>query len=551
MELLIPRRLLALLLVSALLLTGCGAAVPAPSTQATTEPAAPTAAQPIAVQPTAAEAPAETTTPSTFVYLGYILAENIDPHTRSDNPGWLIHQGLYDGLLTFKPAGMELEPALATSWDVSADGLTYTFQLRQGVKFHDGTDFDAAAVKANFDRIMALKMGYSYMFTMVQSVEAVDPFVVKFTLKYPYAPFASNIPFLLMASPKAMQEHSGEGVEGTVWWGTHGIGTGPYRLESFSQGEQIVLTKFDQYFRGWDGKHVDRYVIKLVPEGATQRMMIEQGEAHMIDRFSFDDFDQMKANPKLTAYEFPSVRQYFHKFDTTKGPLTDKRVRQAIALAFDYDVFVTDINKGHAVVPRGLLPMSMPEHDSSIGPQKGDLAKAKQLLTEAGYPNGGFELTYMYLGPYDWQRMGGELLRDQLAQLGITLKLDGQPWATMVERMVDPAARPDITSVLVYPTSASADTLLYPMFHTDSGHYSNLGYSNQEVDRLLDLARQTVDADKRAEIYVSLQQLLLDEAPAVARATMTQQFVTTANVKGYFYQPLRTYIPPLYSMYIE
>jgi peptide/nickel transport system substrate-binding protein len=245
-----------------------------------------------------------------------------------------------------------------------------------------------------------------------------------------------------------------------------------------------------------------------------------------------------------------------------RGPLQDKRVRKMIDLAFDRHAFVQDAMGGHAQVPRGLLPEALPDFDPSIPEPKVDLEKAKQLLDEAGWKDTDgdgirdkdgqpLKLTIMYLQQYQWERMGSELLQANLAKIGVRLEIEGQPWPTMVERMKDPRARPDINFVAVYATSPSADTTWWPMFHSNSGHWSNFEYSDPFVDQKLEEARRTIDNAARQKIYHELGRYLMDEAPAVPAASLTMIFAATSNVKGYVFQPMDPFIVSLYDLYLE
>ncbi|MFC2030513.1 ABC transporter substrate-binding protein [Chloroflexota bacterium] len=550
-----------LMIVAMLVLAGCGATeAPAPEPTSAPEPEAPEATEAPAPEPTEPPAAEEA---SQFVYLGYVIAETLDDHVRGDNPTGLPSEGIYESLIDYKSGTMDLEPKLATDWSVSDDGLIYTFNLRDGVTFHDGTTFDAEDVKASYDRGMAIGTGVAFALSPIKEVRAADPMTVEIELNEPFAPFLGPLPIVAIYSAEAIAEHASEGELGTEWFIDHAVGTGPYKLDDFKRGEEIVLTKFDDYWGGWDGKHVDEYIFRLVAEGATQRMMVEAGEGHMADKIPTEDIEQMGSNPEIEVIEpLNTIRQFYLKLNTVGGPTQDKAVRQAINLAFDRQTFCQDLMQGHCAEPVSLLPAVLPDQDPSITPPEIDLEKAAEVLQAAGWTDTDGDgirdkdgeplaLQMMYLGPYEWQRMGGELLQSSLAEIGVQLELEGQPWSTMVERMNDATVRPEITFVAVYPTSPSADTAFWPMFHTDSGHWSNFNYSDPHVDEQLELARQSVDEEARRQIYYDLDRYLMDEAPAIAAVTMPMTFVTSDRVQGFVFQPMDPFIPPLYEMYLE
>ena len=495
--------------------------------------------------------------PVVFVYLTGSLAETLDDHLRGDNPSGRAAGFLYEPLIDFKLGTMELAPNLATDWSVSDDGLTYTFHLRNGVKFHDGTTFDADDVKATYERLIGMGVGLAYFLDGVKEVRVVDPLTVEIVQEGPHAPFLGVLPAIQIYSAEAIAEHPQE------WFADHAVGTGPYKLVSYRRGEEMVVTKFDDYWRGWEGKHVDTFVTRVVSEPATERMMLENREAHMGDiPLPFEDLEEMAADPNLQVFENASIRHFYLKLNTVGDILQDKRLRKVIDLAFDHQSFCHDFLMGHCEVPRGLLPAALPDHDPTIPEPQLDLEKAAQLLDEAGWIDSDgdgirdkdgkpLRLTMQYLGHYEWQRMGSELLQSNLAKIGVQLVIEGQPWSTMVERMSDPTSRPDINFVAVYADSPSADTVFTPLFACNSGHWSNFEYCDPYVDEKIEEARKTIDDEARRQIYYELDRYLMDECPAVAVVTMTGTYVATSDVRGFVYQPMDPYVPAWYNLYLE
>lgn len=471
-------------------------------------------------------------------------------------------EGVYETLIGFKLGTMELEPKLATDWSVSDDGLTYTFHLREGVKFHDGTTFDADDVKATFDRVMTLGVGVAFNLEGMKEVRVIDPVTVEIELEEVYAPFLGGLTDIYIYSAEAIAEHADQGELGTEWFADHAVGTGPYELESFTRGEEFVLTKFDNYWGGWEGKHIDEYIFRLVPEGSTQRMMIEAGEANMADKVPIEDLEDLAANPNVVVFEYSGIQMLYFKMNTVRGPLQEKAVRQAVDLAYDRQTYCEDLLKGHCRVDPGLIPIVMPDANPALPERQVDLDRAAQLLDEAGWTDTDgdgirdkdgqpLKLTLMYLGPYEWQRMGGELVQANLLDIGVQLELEGEPWATMVERMNDPEARPDMAFLAVYANSPDAGSFLWPMFHCDSGHWSNFDFCDPYVDQLLEEARQTIDDDARSEVYHELEAYLMEEVASISIYVRTMFFVCTPDVKGYVFLPMDPFIPPLYNMYLE
>ncbi|MBI3977272.1 MAG: ABC transporter substrate-binding protein [Chloroflexi bacterium] len=573
------RRFLAALAGSAVGAVGLAACAGAPA-QAPTQPAAqptkPAAAAPTAA-PTSAPAPQPTrpaaaaTAPAaqptrapaaaaptaqpaaggTFS-LAYVWPTKvIDPHGTDDNPTRVATFAMYEGLIGYKTGTLELEPHLAASWDATPDGMKYTFKLRQGVKFHDGAVLDSAAVKKSYDRLFKLGKHPSAAVTKyVKSIETPDAGTVIVNLNAPYVPALATLGSAFIASPKAIDTYAGSD-SAQSWFGENDAGTGPYMLKSWQRDQSMTLTRFPDYWRGWSGKHVDTVVIRYIAEQATQRQLVQRGEVQFAMAIAADDLKQLKDDPKVVVQSDPSIRQYLIRFDNQRPPLDDLKFRQAIIHAFDYKAAVDQILAGNGVIPQGYVPTRYSTHDKSMAPETFDLAKAKQLLEASKYPKGAtFSCTY--IGNLDVQRLGSELWQANLAKIGVTLKLNPQPWATMVERGAKAETR-DNSGWFSFLYSQTDETFAqWATLSTKSTMaYGNYGYKNGEIDDLLDKALVTVDGKARTELLHKVQRLAREDAATLNAWIFNDWVVTTKNLKGYVYDPGRPTIPPLYSVSIE
>ncbi|PYM59702.1 MAG: hypothetical protein DMD79_17150, partial [Candidatus Rokuibacteriota bacterium] len=224
--------------------------------------------------------------PSTLLVLTRNQPRSLDPAKGSDNPTRKVFVGTYEPLIDHKPGTADipnLEGVLAKSWKLSDDQQTYTFTLRENVRFHDGSTLSADDVKVSLERMRQIKLGHSWVLDPVKEIRIVDPMTVQVVLTRPYPPFLLGLPLINIVSAKAVKAHEKDGDLAQGWFNTQTDGTGPYKLSDFKVGEQIVLDRFEGYWRGWREKRIDRVVLKLVAESATQRLMMEGGQGDWAD----------------------------------------------------------------------------------------------------------------------------------------------------------------------------------------------------------------------------------------------------------------------------
>lgn len=494
--------------------------------------------------------PAESEAKGRFVGLVRQEPETLDPHTASSAPTRKLFIAVYEPLVRVKPGGTELEGVLAEEWTVSPDAKTFTFKIRKGVKFHDGSDLDAAAVKASFERMKKIGLGDSWVLKDVVRIDTPDPHTVEITLANSNIAFLDALPLVNIISLKAIQEHAKGDDLAQDWLKEHEAGTGPYCLKEWIKGERLVLGKFPDYWRGWAGSHFSELVIRKVEETSTQRVMMEAGEGDWADTIDIDDLDAMEKSGKFTVVSEPGPAVCYIMMNENKPPLDSPKVRRAIRYAFDYETMVRDIMKGRGEVPRGYLAPLYPEHDG--GPaEEYDLDKAKRLLAEAGYPNGGFTLELMYFSPFTWERMASELLADRLAKLGVTLQIQGLPHATMLTKHSDPVQRPHMAYYYVSTTS-SPDSLFGQTFTSRSTHWSAVYKAADPVlDNLIEEARRTVDNEQRTATYRKIQELLREDSPGVASVIQHTIHVFRHDVKGFKLFTFMPYLVDYYSLYRE
>lgn len=485
------------------------------------------------------------------------LPQTIDPAIANDVASAVPMRGIYETLVGYKGSKTdELEPVLAEEWQVSPDGLTYTFKLRKNVKFHDGTDFNADAVKYSFDRVMKINQGPADIFKPVKEIKVLDPYTVQIVLKYPFAPFlytlASQVGPLIV-SPSAVKAHEVNGDLGQKWLRDHEAGTGPYKLAEWVPEQQITLARFEEYWKGWSGKHVDKIVIKNIVEPATARMLLEKGDVDAAQFVSQDDYPAFKQNPDIDLKVNPSLNTLYVILNVSKGPLKDKRVRQAVALAFDYQSVLNDVLMGYGRELRGVLPSTLWGFAEDLPPNSFDLEKAKTLLKEAGVP-AGTTLRYLYVTGDEYERRVGEVLQAGLSQLGIKLEVVPMTWSTLYAAISNRDTAPDMYGFYWFPRVADPDNWLYIMFHSSSqgARGYNCGYyANPNVDKLLDDARRITDQAKRADLYKQVQRIISQDFALIPVAQLDYVIPMRAWVKGYVFNPMYIDTFNYYDMYKE
>ncbi|MFC2030082.1 ABC transporter substrate-binding protein [Chloroflexota bacterium] len=538
------------LLIPLLVVAACGA-TPAPteapppeepveeSAAVPTEEPAPEPTEEPAAEPV--EEPAEATAENTLITAYFEDINTLDPDVWYDIEGGGTFRAVYEGLVSYGPGSNEIVPMLAESWEVSDDGLTYTFNLRDDVTFHDGTPFNADAVLYNFDRRLGVDQGPAYMLADIEEAEAVDDYTLKLTLSQPVGPFLhllANMWGPKMISPAAIQENEVDGDWAQEWAIDNMVGTGPYKLDELVRGEKMVLAKNEDYWGGWEGDHVDQVHIRIIPETATQRLLLENGDLDILMHgIAFSDLDAFIENPDLTVQELPSNFVHILHQNAMRDQLTDPKVRQAVSYAWDYDgvrqaVGATHIDPLITTYPQGFLGGDEPPL-----PYTFDLEKAKELMAESEYPDGGFTLEFIYLpNEREYWRAAAQIFQANLAQLGIELDIQEMPISMIWDLYDDPQMTPHFFADSATPDGSDPYLWTSIVWHSD-GWLNWSHYVNEEVDALIDEGLYTVDEDERADIYREVGRIVGDDAPAIFVGDGLDHFAYQNNIGGIVQYP--------------
>jgi peptide/nickel transport system substrate-binding protein len=490
----------------------------------------------------------------------YDFVTDIDP-AYSFSGEIIAMANVYEGLLVYTGGTPEVKPALATSYEVSPDGLTWTFKLREGVKFHDGTPFNATAVKYCFDRIRELGAGAVYIWDPVKELKIIDTYTVQYTLSYaaPLQRIASSVYGSWIYSPNVNK--TGDIKDLHDWFNAgHDAGTGPYMIESLERGVQLTLTYFEDYWGGWGGPHaadqIAKVVFKIVEDPAVRVQMIESGSV----QYAADvPTQERKRLQNETGIQVVWEQEYFshYAFMNTQSPyLKNKLIRQALSYAFPYQDFIAT-GEGALVQPHGAIPTGMWGHFDDLYQYQLNLTKAKELLVKAGYPNGGFKLTYYYISGVITTETAGELWKAELSKLGIDLEIRAMTWPSLWELIKQGPGKYnyDICAWAWWPTYITPYDFLYNMWHTETTPLWNAAYYyNPEFDKLIDQAStlEGPQPNEALKLYKQAQQILIEDAPAVFLDDLRLPFVMRSNVEGFQYNPAFGYDTFLFwEMWVE
>ncbi|MBZ0258781.1 ABC transporter substrate-binding protein, partial [bacterium] len=370
-------------------------------------------------------------------------AVNLDPGSMEDGYSANVAAQIFEGLVKFKNGVLEVEPALAERWETSEDGRVWTFYLRPGVKFHDGTPLTSEAVVMSLMRIidenhpyhLAGRMPYADMALrgIVKDVVADGDQAVKVVLFEPYAPLLKNLAMFccFISSPTALKKYGEE-------YNSHPVGTGPYKFVDWKRDVEITLERYDDY---WDDPaKTKRLVYKVLRDPEVRLFSVVRGEASLMDGINPQIAAEVEANPDLVLAQRPGVNISIAYMNVERGPLTDKRVRQALNYAVNKKAICEHLFEGYAEPLRGIFPPSVLGHDPDSHAYEYDPGKAKALLAEAGFADG-FDieiLTYSVPRPYNpiGARLA-EVVQNDLNQVGVRAKISQVEWGTLLQRALN------------------------------------------------------------------------------------------------------------------
>ncbi|MFD2444938.1 ABC transporter substrate-binding protein [Bacillus sp. CGMCC 1.16607] len=469
---------------------------------------------------------------------------SLDPITTTEGETFKVTENIFENLVAFGDQDTTINPGLAEDWEVTEDGLTYTFKLRQGVKFHDGTDFNADAVVFNFNRWMngnEKDFPYYTMFGgykadeghVIKEVTAVDANTVKFVLKRPQAPFLKNLamsPFGI-ASPTAVEKYGAD-------FRANPVGTGPFKFVEWKQNDTITLEKNPEYWQEGLPK-LNKVIYRVIPENTARLNALANGEIDVMDGLNNSDEATVLANENLQVIERPSMNVGYIGLTNTRKPFDNKLVRQAINHAIDKQAIIDAFYGGKAVPAVNAMPPAIEGYNDAVEPYPYDLEKAKALLAEAGYAKG-FEMDLWAMPvarPYMPEAMKvAEVIQASLAEIGVTAKIQSVDWATYLDKAT--AGEFDAFMLGWTGDNGDPDNFLYTLLDKDSiGSNNNAHYSSDELHEVLIQAQTETDQATRNELYKKAQEIIHEDAPWVPLVHSIPLLAAGKDVANYLPHP--------------
>lgn len=490
--------------------------------------------------------PAPPAAPVIVTYASLSEMTTLDPSTEFSNSVKVL-PNVYETLVLYDPLHDKVIPALAESWQSSPDGLTWTFFLRKGVKFHDGTPFNATAVKYSIERTIQLGQGAAFIWDPVANITVVDAYTVRFTLKYP-APLLQ-----IAASAYGAYIMSPSAPNTPEWFNAgHDSGSGPYTISKWDPKSEVQLVRFRDHWGGWRPGQPDVAIIKIVPDAATQEQLALTGAIDIAEVVPLESVPRLQGDARVKVVISPSFQNLLGLMNTKKPPLSDVLVRQAISYAVPYDDIINLARRGLATQARGPVPAGMFGHFDDLPQYTHDLARAKELLARAGYPNGGFTLVLTYTAGDVYEQKTAELLKAELQKLNINLDIRPMPWEEQwALAKSDPMKAQDILVFYWWPTYITPYDFLVNMFHTEPSPFFNLAYySNPTFDNLIDQARtyEGINRTKALELYRQAELILVQDAPAIFFYDQQDVKVISAALQGFSYNPAYTTVVFFYQL---
>lgn len=470
-------------------------------------------------------------------------ALSLDPANITDIDSLRVTVNIFETLVKYEKEGKEIVPALATSWKSSEDGLTWTFRLRQGVKFHDGTVLDADAVVFNFKRWMDDKNPYhngnfeywNYVFNgfpgLIKDVSALNKYSVEIKLNKPYAPFLSCLamPVFAISSPEAIKKYGNDVYK-------HPIGTGPFIFKGWDLNKSIILTKNKQYW-GQPSK-VDEVEFKVIPSDKERIEELKKGKIHIADDINPDDAVLIENNSNFRLILRPCFNVAYIALNNKKRPFNNKNVRLAINYAIDKKDMIKKVYSNFAKPAKTFIPPLLIGYDEDIDKSAYDIKKAEKLLKEAGY-NKGFNVTLWVMNsPRSYLPKPIETanyIKNNLEKIKINVTIKTLNWNEYLNRIKN--GEHEMALIGWMGDNIDPDNFLNTFFSSDNtkrGCASNYSfYSNSTVDMLLAQARQTDDLNFRKLLYKNLLKIIDDDMPSVPLTHNMPIMISNISVKGY------------------
>lgn len=466
--------------------------------------------------------------------------ESQDVHVVTSSPSYAVLDHIFETLFELSPEA-EIVNKLATSFEVGADGRTYTMTLREGVTFSDGTPFNADAVKANLERIQdpASQAAYANLISPINEINVIDDYTIELRSDEPFGPVQVHLAHsgLAMISPTVL-------AQGNDHVAANPVGTGPFVMEQWRQGEEVIIKKRDDYW-GEPAK-LDRVVFRQIVDDGARLVELEAGTADIAIRVPSTEVSRVELNPNLTLDRTPGLRTIYLYFNTQNAPFDNVQVRQAFNYAVNNEAIVGSLLAGAGRASDAPMAPAVFGYAEQT-PYTYDPAKARQMLEDAGFDFNQTITIHHPTGRYPADALIAAAVQQNLQAIGVNVELTTLEWTTYLDVVRTPVDQNDVQIGLLGwgVATMDADYALVEMFY--SGQWPaagfNLGfYENPAVDAALDLGRNTADVDTRLAAYAEAQALIWEDAPWIFLHSELQLTGLRTNIEGFVVHPTERYL---------
>jgi len=462
--------------------------------------------------------------------VGFAWPTYIDPAVGSDYSSSTAFVNLYDPLIFVGPNG-ELKPWIAQTWDVSSDGLTWTFHLKHGIIFHSGNELKAEDVVFSLNRMLTIGKGYAYLYTpYVESVTALDDYTVQVVLKKPYGPFISTLVRLYVVEKAVVMNHIksdgsyGEmGDYGTEWLLTNDAGSGPYMVKEVVLEDHVYMTKFDKYWGPMVDNAADEIHMLALAQPTTEKTLLKEKKLEISSQWLPEETIQsLEKEDYLKVAKIPGGDEFYLMMHTRKAPLDDIHVRKALAYAFNYSTVIENIFPG-SIIAKAPVPhyvagaaTDLPYYYRNIDKAMEELQKSKYWPDIRDNPNK-YAIDFHWIAEVPAEEKVAILFAQNAQEIGLRVNVVKVPWLSVIKEMANETDSPHIVSIFVSAHYPEAGSLLESKYHskTAASWEQNEWLLNDTIDHMIEDALSTIDTEERYAKYYQIQKVIMDICPDV------------------------------------
>lgn len=470
----------------------------------------------------------------------------IDPAKVTDYTEYMAAANLYDGLVDVDETGA-IVPLLADSWEVSDDAKQFTFTLKEGATFHDGSPVTANDVVYSVQRLLTIDQGPSYLVRDVldvDGVQALNDRTVQFTLSEIFSPFLTTVPLMFVVNEEVVEANAVDGDWGQEYLNNNAAGAGPYMLDGWTRGSSMTVKRYEDWHMGWHEGAIDQVRWLVTNDEATVRSLAAAGDLHMTSQYqSNETYDALANSGNFRVVEEPTATGFTLKLNTKVAPTDDVHVRRAIACAMDYETIREFIFPSDPMA--GPLPPSFGDAVlDTIEVAEYDLDCAREEMAQSKYAGqNNIPITHLYVANTPFEEEIALMFDAVFTELGFDVTLMAEPWNLITEMATDVNTTPNVSQIFFGPTYPSADSMLFTQYHSDAaGTWASMEWlQDEQVDALIDQARRTADVDEQNELYQQAQARIMELQPNAFLGLQTVRHAMDNCLEGFRYVPMQSF----------